>query len=61
MTRNAKSAGMIPRIRWLGIFLVFFTTPQLVFKFAAKTLRPVVNVAEDMVSTIEDLSDKIDS
>lgn len=40
-------------LRWVGIFLFCATTPQFVFRFAGKVLRPVVDVAEDMVAAVE--------
>lgn len=45
-------------VRWLAIFLFFASTPQAIFRIAAKVLRPVMDAAEDVVATVEDLANE---
>lgn len=39
--------------RWIAIFLLFATSPQIFFKLIAKVLRPVVKAADEIAESLE--------
>lgn len=53
--KTARTADWMKTIRWLAIFGLAFSAPQAVFKLSAKVLRPVIEVADDVVNALEEM------